>query len=51
MKSNYQMVFFAGQNNLGNIIIFGLAITSSTKKDDYNVLINSFVILMDGVAP
>lgn len=50
-KKSYQAGFFAGQNNIGNIVIFGLAITSSAQKNDYNVLINSFVELMDGVPP
>ena len=50
-KNNYQLGFFSGQNNVGNIIIFALAITSSIRKDDYNILITSFVKLMDGKAP
>ena len=45
-KNAYLIGFFAGINNLGNTVIFGAAITSSAKKGDYEILLNSFITLM-----
>ena len=45
-KRSYQIGFFAGQNSHCNTIIFAVAITSSTKKADYQILIDTFVNLM-----
>ena len=45
-KKNYLIGFFAGQNNLCNTVIFAAAITSSARKVDYEVLIDTFVSLM-----
>lgn len=50
-KKQYQIGFFAGQNNFCNTIIFAVAITSSGRKPDYEILIDSFISLMGGVPP